>query len=236
MPLEKGDFVLIEYTGKVKETGEVFDTTIESVAKEHGLFKEGDLYEPKLIVIGEGWMLKSLEEKLVGLEAGKNETIEILPEAAFGNRDPSKVKMIPLRRFIAQDVRPTPGMRLEWEGRLATVRTIGSGRVQLDFNPPLAGKTLVYEVDIKQVLKEKLEKIMSLIRRRLPIGDITKFQVKISDSEVVIEVPEEAFYVEGLQIAKRGLFLDVQKFFPETSTVIFTEIFRKKEASEEKPQ
>lgn len=62
MVLQKGDFILIDYTAKVKETGEVFDTTNEEIAKKEHLHKEGEIYEPKLIVVGEGWMLKTLDE------------------------------------------------------------------------------------------------------------------------------------------------------------------------------
>ncbi|HDN05973.1 MAG TPA: peptidylprolyl isomerase, partial [Candidatus Bathyarchaeota archaeon] len=84
MPLKKGDFVLIEYVGKVKETGEVFDTTIEEVAKKERLYKEGEIYEPKLVVIGEGWVLKALDESLTTMEIGKKASVEIPPEKAFG--------------------------------------------------------------------------------------------------------------------------------------------------------
>jgi len=59
MILKKGDFILINYTARVKETNEVFDTTLEEVAKKEHLYKEGEIYEPKLVVIGEGWMLKA---------------------------------------------------------------------------------------------------------------------------------------------------------------------------------
>ena len=54
MALQKGDFTLIDYTAKVKETNEVFDTTSEETAKKEHLHKEGEIYEPKLVVIGEG--------------------------------------------------------------------------------------------------------------------------------------------------------------------------------------
>ena len=54
MPIEKGDFILIDYVAKVKETGEVFDTTTEEVAKKERLYKEGEIYESKLVVVGEG--------------------------------------------------------------------------------------------------------------------------------------------------------------------------------------
>ena len=54
MTLQKGDFILINYTSKVKETNEVFDTTYEDIARKEHLFKEGEIYEPKLVAIGEG--------------------------------------------------------------------------------------------------------------------------------------------------------------------------------------
>ncbi len=228
MPIEKGDFILVDYVGKIKETNEVFDTTIEEVAKKEGLYKEGGIYEPKLVVVGEGWVLKALDESLLNLEVGKTEKIEIPPEKAFGHRDPEKVKLIPLRRLTSRGITPKLGERIEIDGKLAIVRTIGSGRVQLDFNHPLAGKTLVYEVTVKKKLEEKKEKIAALIHRRIPVVEIDKFNLKVTKVGVTIEVPEEAFYVEGIQLAKRGIAMDIQKFFPEVTSVKFVEVFKKK--------
>ncbi|MEM3134776.1 MAG: FKBP-type peptidyl-prolyl cis-trans isomerase, partial [Candidatus Bathyarchaeia archaeon] len=104
MPFEKGDFVLIDYVARVAETGEVFDTTIEEVSRREGIYQEGGVYEPKLVVIGEGWVLRALEEAIQSMELEKTATIEIPPEKGFGNRDPEKVKMYPLRRFVAQGI------------------------------------------------------------------------------------------------------------------------------------
>jgi len=230
MPLEKGDFLLIDYVARVKETGEVFDTTIEDVAKKEKLYKEGEVYEPKLVVVGEGWVLKALDENLPTLELNKPGTVEIPPEKAFGSRDPEKVRLMPLRRLAARGITPQLGMRLEVDGKLAVVRTMGAGRVQLDFNPPLAGKTLLYEVTVRKKLKTKEEKIRALIHRRVPAVDAEKFDFTPKKTWVEIKVPEEAFYVEGLQIAKRGVAMDIQKFFPETLTIKFIETFKKKEA------
>jgi peptidylprolyl isomerase len=235
MSIGKGDFLLVDYTGSVKETGEVFDTTLENVAKEKGLYKTGDIYEPKLIVTGEGWVLKALDESLLTLEVGKTALVEIPPDKAFGDRDPEKVKLVSLRRLSARGITPRLGMRLEMDGKPATVRTMGSGRVQLDFNPPLAGKTLVYEVTIRIKLVERAEKIEALIHRRIPSVDIKKFNLKSSEKWVEIEVPEEAFYIEGLQLAKRGIAMDIQRILPEIIMLRFVETFKKeKTASEEK--
>ncbi len=235
MPFEKGDFITINYVGRVKETGEVFDTTMEDVAKKEGIYQKESLYEPRLVVIGEGWVLKTLDESLLNLELNKTATIEIPPEKAFGNREPDKIKLYPLRRLTSQGVTPKVGMRLEVDGRLAIVRTIGSGRVLLDFNPPLAGKTLVYEVTVQKKLETKVEKISTLIHRRIPQVDIDKFSLKINKIGVTINIPEEAFYIEGLQLAKRGIFMDIQKFFAEKKTVKFIELFKRMEPEGEKP-
>jgi peptidylprolyl isomerase len=229
MPFEKSDFILIDYVAKVKETGEVFDTTIEDVAKKEKLYKEGEIYEPKLVTVGEGWVLKALDESLANLELNKATTIEIPPEKAFGNRDPEKVRLMPLRRLTAKGITPQLGMRVEIDGKIAVIRTIGAGRVQLDFNPPLAGKTIIYEVTVQKKIEANEEKINALIHRRIPIVDITKFTSKIGKTSIEINVPEEAFYVEGLQLAKRGITTDIQKFFPELATIKFVETFKKKE-------
>jgi FKBP-type peptidyl-prolyl cis-trans isomerase 2 len=226
MALQKGDFILLDYIAKVKETSEVFDTTIEEVAKKERLYKEGEIYEPKLVVIGEGWVLKALDESLTKMEVGKTETVEIPPEKAFGARDPEKVRRVPLRHLTAKGITPTLGMRLEYDGKMAVVRAIGAGRVLLDFNPPLAGKTLVYEVTVKKKLETPEEKIAALIHRRIPTVEAEKFKFTIKAKNVSIEMPEDAFYLEGIQVAKRGIALDIQKFFPEITAVKFIEIFK----------
>lgn len=235
MPIKKGDFVLINYTGSIKETNEIFDTTIEEVSKNERIYKDGEIYEAKLIVIGEGWILKALDESIPNFELEKTASVEIPPDQAFGNRDPEKVKLVPLRRLTARGVTPRVGMRIEYDGKPAVVRTLGAGRVQLDFNPVLAGKTLVYQVTVQKKLNTRNTKIEALIHRRVPTVEIEKFDLKIGKTEATISVPEEAFYIEGLQLAKRGIAIDIQKFFPKITNVKFIEEFKKRESGEEQP-
>lgn len=226
MSLQKSDFILLDYVAKVKETGEIFDTTLEETAKKEHLYKEGDIYEPKLIVIGENWVLKPLDESLTTMELSKQSVVEISPEKAFGQRDPEKVKRVPLRQLLAKEITPSIGMRIEYGGKSATVRAIGAGRVLLDFNPPLAGKTLVYEATVKKKLETAEEKITALIHRRIPSVEDKKFELAIKAKTVTVEMPEEAFYIEGVQIAKRGIAMDIQRFFPEMTAVKFVETFK----------
>src|SRR5713101_8082439 len=84
------------------------------------------------------------------------------PEKGFGNRDPQMMRLVPLRRFRDKEY-PTPGQQVEFDGRPAVVRAVGAGRVQVDYNHPLAGRTLVYDVSIDKVLDNENEKILNLI-------------------------------------------------------------------------
>ena len=236
MSLDKGDFILINYKAKVKETNEVFDTTIEEIAKKEQLRKEGEIYEPKLVVIGEGWVLKALDESLKSMEISKPQSIEITPEKAFGPRDPEKIKRVPLKHLTSKGTNPAIGMRIDYGGKMATVRSVGAGRVLLDFNPPLAGKTLIYDVTVEKKLEKSKEKILSLIHRRIPVVEAEKFTFSIKKPKLTINMPEETFYVEGIQIAKRGIAMDVQKFLPKFTEINFVESFRSEPKNEIEPE
>jgi peptidylprolyl isomerase len=227
MTLQKGDFIIIDYTAKVKETNEVFDTTNEETAKKEHLFKEGEIYEPKLIVVGESWMLKTVDENFLTMEPNKPATVEVPPDKAFGPRDPEKLKRVGLKALLSKDVHnPTIGMRVDFGGKMATIRSIGAGRVLLDFNPPLAGRTLVYDVTVQKKLETPEEKALALIHRRIPLAEAAKFKITFDDKTLTVEMPEEAFYIEGVQVAKRGIALDIEKFFPDNTCVRFIEDFK----------
>jgi peptidylprolyl isomerase len=226
MTFQKADFVIIDYSATVKETKEVFDTTHEDVAKKEHLHKEGEIYEPKLVVIGENWVLKALDDSLTTMEINKPATVEIPPEKAFGQRAPEKIRHVPLRQLLAKDIHPVIGARIEYQGKMASVRAIGAGRVLLDYNPPLAGKTLIYDVTVSKKLETNEEKISALIHRRIPQVEENKFKLAIQDKTLTIDMPEVAFYIEGIQIAKRGIAIDIQKFIPDLTETKFIESFK----------
>ena len=233
MALQKGDFILIDYTAKVKETNEIFDTTNEDTAKKEHLHKEGEIHEPLLVAIGEGWVLKALDESLTTMEPNKPATLEIASKDAFGPRDPEKIKRVPLKQLLAKDVHnPSIGMRIDYNGKMATIRSIGAGRVLLDFNPPLAGRTLIYEVTVNKKLETSEEKIAALVHRRIPAVEETQFKFTIQDKMLSIDMPEDTFYLEGVQIAKRGIAMDMKKFLPEMTEIKFVETFK----AEPKPE
>ena len=62
MAFNKGSLILVDYTSKVKDTGEVFETTIEEEAKKHSFHETNVKYQPKLVAVGESSVVKGLDE------------------------------------------------------------------------------------------------------------------------------------------------------------------------------
>lgn len=236
MSVKNADFILLDYSCSVKESGDVIETTSETISKAKNLYKEGTTYEPLFVVVGEGWVPKGLDESLVGLEIGTAKSIEVAPEKAYGERDPSKVRLIPLRRFRNEGVAPVPGASIQIDGKTATVRAVGAGRVQVDYNHALAGKTLIYEATVTKIVEDKLEKLKSIVHKIIPSVDIGKFILEIGDKSLKVEIPEEAFYLEGLQILKRAIATDVLKFNPELESINFLEVVKKPKTTEGQPE
>ena len=227
MPIKNGDFLLINYTLKVKETGETVGTTIESVAKEKKLYHGEEKYEPFFVIVGEGWVPKGLDEAFAGFELSKPTPIELPPEKAYGERDPKKVRLVPLRKFTSEGMNPVPGLQVNIEGKSALVRAVGAGRVQVDYNHPFAGRTLEYDVTVEKVIESDEEKVKSLLHKRLPTVEQEKFNVNVGDGKLQVEIPEEAFFLEGLQVVKQTVTADIGKFFPKIEAVTFVENFKK---------
>ncbi|MEM2996456.1 MAG: FKBP-type peptidyl-prolyl cis-trans isomerase [Candidatus Bathyarchaeia archaeon] len=227
-PISRGDFILLNYTGRTEDTGEVFDTTDEEEAKRAGIYSKEMAFGPKLIILGEGELPKGLENRLEGLRVGEEREIVIPPEEAYGERNPDNVRMVPYRVLRSKGVTPTVGARVEVDGRVATVRSIGAGRVQLDYNHPLAGRRIVYKVKAVRRLEADEEKIRALIGRNFPNISTESFDIKISGGKVRIQIPEEAFYEENLQLEKRAAAVEIQRFFPKIEDVEFVEVISRK--------
>jgi FKBP-type peptidyl-prolyl cis-trans isomerase 2 len=159
MAIKKGDFIEVEYTGKTE--GQVFDSTSEAVAKEAGLNPKAT-YKPAIICIGEGQLLKGLDEFLEGKELGKH-TVTVPPEKAFGKKDAKLLKLIPASKFKAAKIQPFVGMEVNVDNHYGVVRSISGGRITVDFNHPLASKELTYEVEVKRMVEKPEEQVASLL-------------------------------------------------------------------------
>lgn len=158
MELKKNDFIEIEFTGKVKD-GEIFDSNIKEDLKKIDSKIEA---KPFVLCLGQEMFLKAVEDFLTGKNIGNYE-IELAPEQAFGMRNSSLVQMIPMKIFIQQKINPIPGAMFNFDGRIAKILTVSGGRVMVDFNNPLAGKNIVYKINILRKIEDLNEKIKSVI-------------------------------------------------------------------------
>ena len=224
MTLEKGTLIFANYTAKVKDTGEGIETTLEEEAKKLRIHDATRKYEPRLVAVGEGWLISGLDEEVKKMDVGQRKEVELLPEKAFGVRDPTQMRMVPLRKFGEKAHELEVGDSVDIDNRMGIVRFLGSGRAQVDFNHRLAGKSIVYDFEVVRKVETDDDKVRALIDRRFG-GEGNKVGFKLGDRNLELSVPEELFLLEGLQIIKRGISNDVFKFVPTVAELTFVEKF-----------
>jgi peptidylprolyl isomerase len=231
-----GDFVLIEYTVRVKETGNIVDTTSEELARKENIYESGRVYGPVLVVIGKKWINEVVENAIREMNIGEEKTVEVPPEKAFGQRDPSKVRIIPLREFRRRNIGVRVGDVVDFGGAKGVVKSISGGRVVVDFNHPLAGKTLIYKVKVVGKLEEINDKIKALATRYLQIpGNELEIIYDRENKRVEITIPTKYITKRDLQYAKVSLATSIYEFFKnDVVEIVFKEIFKFKKPEEKK--
>ncbi|HZB64163.1 MAG TPA: FKBP-type peptidyl-prolyl cis-trans isomerase [Nitrososphaeraceae archaeon] len=234
MTFDKGSLILLDYTARIKDNGEIFETTVEEDAKKSNLYDPTRKYEPRLISVGEGWVLKGLDEALTSTDVGQKLSIEISPDKGFGERDTSKVRMIPQRKLGEKANEIKVGDVVELDDRTGIVRYIGSGRVQIDYNHRLASRVLVYDVNVVKKIESNEDKIKYLLKRRLPLDD-EKAKIEHNDDTVLIELPEDISLLDGLQIIKKAVTTDIFKFVDGLNKITFQEVYLSQKAKDSSP-
>ncbi|WP_439887511.1 FKBP-type peptidyl-prolyl cis-trans isomerase [Pseudomonas sp. MBLB4123] len=122
------------------ENGEVVDST------------EGKA--PATFRVGDGNLLPGFESALFGFKAGDKRTVQVLPEQGFGQPNPQNVQSMPRSQF--QDMELSEGLLVIFNDAAnaelpGVVKAFDEAQVTIDFNHPLAGKTLNFEVEIIEV-------------------------------------------------------------------------------------
>jgi len=215
--MKDGDFVRIDYVGKITESGEIFDLTKEDVAKEKGLYVSSLKYGPAPVIIGGNFVVKGLDSVLKEMQVGEKKNVTIKPEDAFGERDARFVKIIPLTEFKKQGITPYPGMPVTISRLNGRIVSLSGGRVKVDFNHPLAGKTIEYEVEIKDLITDAKEKINAILG----------FYLKFEEKDVTITMDKETveinIKVEASKIVKKTVADTIKKWITEIKKVRFVD-------------
>ncbi len=159
MKIAKGDFVELDFTGKLDD-GRVFDTTETAVAKEQDIQQE---VAPIITCVGERFVVEGLDNALEG-KSIESFTVDIPPEQGFGKKDPKLLRLIPLKLFKKENIQPIPGLEVMIDNQRGIIRTVSGGRIIVDFNNPLSSETLHYTVTIKRKVEDKKEQAEAFLK------------------------------------------------------------------------
>lgn len=183
--MEEGDFIRIDYVGRIAESEEIFDLTNEDVAKKEDVFNPEVTYGSIPVIIGSNLTVKGLEKGLREMKVGEKKKIMVKPEEAFGERKAEYIKLISKSEFKKQDIKPYPGMPVSINRLRGRVLSVSGGRVRVDFNHPLAGKSLEYEVEIKKQITDRKERIKATLE--IFIKDVKDVKIDIENEIVKIK-------------------------------------------------
>lgn len=204
MAIKKGDIIRISYTAKL-EDGTVIDTTDEKVAKEFGIYNENMRYGDVYVIVGEGNVVKGFDEDLEGKEVGYKGEVIVPPEKAFGKYDPTNKEVISIARLKEK---PKVGDKIRVGDRVGVVERIIGRRAIIDFNHPLAGKTLKFEYEIKEKIDDPADKIKAIFM----IYTGREVNVTIDGKKARIEVPRDFHFMPYAPLGKVSALSRIFKY------------------------
>ena len=137
---KQGDTVKVHYTGKLQD-GNVFDSSVNR--------------EPLQFTLGAGNMIPGFEQAVQGMNVGDKKTAEIPSEQAYGEKREDMIISVP-RENVPGDIQPEVGQQLAIQQQggqqvPVTVTEVTEEKVVLDANHPLAGKDLVFEIELVEI-------------------------------------------------------------------------------------
>lgn len=137
MIIEVGSQVQLHFALKLQDES-IVDSTFEKA--------------PAELHIGDGNLPKAFEQRLIGLSKGDHKQFLLSPEEAFGQRNPSNIQWLSRKQF-QQDLELNEGLVVSFADATGSelpgvIKSISDTEVEVDFNHPLAGQSLWFEVDI----------------------------------------------------------------------------------------
>lgn len=149
--VKKGDLITVDYVGKLTD-GTVFDTSIESIARESGKYMEQRDYTAGLsFTVGAGQMIAGFDAGVVGMQIGETKTVEIPADQAYGQKRDDMIVRVPLEQ-AGDTSGAVVGMKVVLSGMYpATITEITDTEIVFDANHELAGQDLIFDITIKSI-------------------------------------------------------------------------------------
>ncbi len=141
--VKKGDTIMLHYSGRFKD-GKVFDSSKKR--------------NPIPVNVGAGEIIQGLEKAVLDMEPGEKRTVTVKPEEGYGHYSEDLLIEMPEEK-IPENISPQEGMQLQLinEGGQkipVVVKEVLDDAIKLDANHPLAGKTLVFDLELVEIVGE----------------------------------------------------------------------------------
>lgn len=233
--IQRKDIIHLEYDLWITEDDILFDTTSKELADKHEISDEDTVYQPRALIVDEGKAVSGLYKSLLNAEVGKDYEIEIPPDEGLGIRDPKLVEWHKTQEIERQKLEPIVGKEITVKDKSGRERTgivtmVTPRRTRVDYNNPLAGKTLKYNykvVDKAQGIEDKVSTILEM-----DFGRKDDFEIKTLDDTVEIKLPDVCKYDQLWLIAKYKVVNDLREY-AGIMKIRFIEEYLKKEKEEE---
>ena len=221
--MDEGTIVHVDYELYNGEDGDLIETTREDVAKEHDIHQDGRTYTPMVCVVGSGQLIPGFDTALMDAKPDKEIEVVIAPTEGYGEKDPELMETISFQKLASsvQDPRSLYiGAPVTINGRQGIVTYVAAGRARIDYNHPMAGKTLKYSFKIVEVVDGDEAKVMALLESTT---GHTGFEVEMKGKDVTITLPQTMLFDTNASLTKFRVVTTLRESM-ECGTVRFVEV------------
>ena len=221
--MEDGAIIHVDYDLFSGETGDLIETTREEIAKEYEMHQEGRNYSPMVCIVGTGNLIAGFEAALKEAKVGKEVEVEIAPAEAYGEKDASLVETISidkLRRAVQDPNSLYLGAPVNINGRQGYLSYLAAGRARIDYNHPMAGKTLKYVFTVIKEVKGKEDKVLGLLESNTGHSG---FEVSFKGDDLSIILPQAMLFDTNAAMLKFRLVTMIRDAV-ECGKVSFVEV------------
>ncbi len=237
--VKEGDFILVKITAKTQK-GKVFQVSSVEDAKIAGIYDEKKeqqgFYAPEFVIVGKpGFLNEGLTDTIKELNYFQKKSVRIPPTKAFGKRDPQKIERIGIAKFRKLNNGKNPELGQEFvkqtqqgQSQRGTVIRVTQGKVVVDYNHPLAGQSIDYNLEIIDKIEDFNEKIEYFMTSKgIPQQSVADFKANYNkgDNSIEFTIPK-MFMFQNLTYFKFGLAMDIQTHMG-IGDVKFVELFEK---------
>jgi len=222
--MEEGTIIHVDYELYNGESGTIIETTREEVAKEHDVHQEGRTYSPMVCIVGGGMLISGFEDALAEAKVGKETECIIAPADGYGEKDSELVDTISIDKLLQTVKDPKSlyiGAPVTIGGKQGTLSYLAAGRARIDYNHPMAGKTLKYSFKIVAVVEGKEEKVTALLESNTGHTD---FGVEFTGNDLAITLPQTMLFDTNAAMLKFRLVTTIRDAVADIAKVSFVEV------------